>query len=338
MPAIYLGVDIAKSSFVAAIWRGDSAQRLGEFPNTPEGFRQWVGAVARAAQAPLEEGVHLVLEPTGGYELPLALFAYERGFQVSLPNPKQLRDWAHGLGQRAKTDTQDALLLARFAAERKPLPWRPLAAEVSELESLLERRRDLEQMLQQERNRQQAVTGRPGVAARVPASVQEVIEALEGALKKVEEAIQGHLKQHQSLRQQAKRLRTVPGVGERNVLPLLVLLCRFATLTGERGEAKQLVAYAGLDPTTHESGTSVRGRRTISRRGNRAIRPLLYMGALGGIGGKNALRAFYERLVGRGKAKKLALIACARKILVWAWAVHRDQTAFRQQPAEAAVA
>lgn len=338
MPGIYLGVDIAKSSFVAALWRGESAERIGEFQNTPEGFEQWVGAVARVAEVPLQAGVHLVLEPTGGYELPLARFAYERGFQVSLPNPKQLRDWANGLGQRAKTDTQDALLLARFAAERKPLPWRPLAAEVSELESLLERRRDLEQMLQQERNRQQAVTGRPGVAARVPASVQEVIDALEGALQKVEEAIKAHLKQHKSLRQQAKRLRTVPGVGERNVLPLLVLLCRFATLTDGQGEAKQLVAYAGLDPKTHESGTSVRGRRTISRMGNRAIRPLLYMSALGGVSGKNALRVFYERLVGRGKAAKLALIACARKILVWAWAVHRDRTDFRKQPADAAVA
>jgi len=335
---IYLGVDIAKCTFVAAVWRGESPALLGEFPNTPDGFERLADAVADETLAPPDAGIHLVLEPTGGYELLLALFAYQRGWRVSLPNPKQLRDWANGLGQRAKTDKQDALLLARYAAERKPLPWKPLAAAVSELESLLERRRELEQMLQQERNRRQALSGRPGVAAGVPTSVHELIDFLEGALQKVEEAIKGHLKQHQSLRQQAKRLRQVPGVGERNVLPLLVLLCRFETLTDGQGQAKQLVAYAGLDPQTHESGTSVRGRRTISRRGNRTIRPLLYMSALGGVSGKNALRAFYKRLLGRGKAEKVALTACARKILVWAWAVHRDQTDFRKQPADAAVA
>jgi transposase len=239
---IYLGVDIAKCTFVAAVWRGESPALLGEFPNTLDGFERLVGAVAEEPLASPEAGVHLVLEPTGGYELRLALFAYQRGWRVSLPNPKQLRDWANGLGQRAKTDKQDALLLARYAAERKPLPWKPLAALVSELESLLERRRELEQMLQQERNRRQALSGRPGVAAGVPPSVQELIDFLEGALQKVEEAIKGHLKQHQSLRQQAKRLRQVPGVGERNVLPLLVLLCRFETLTEGQGQAKQLVA------------------------------------------------------------------------------------------------
>lgn len=335
---IYLGVDIAKSTFMAAVCRGESPAVLGEFPNTPDGFQRLARAVADEPKVLLDAGIHLVLEPTGGYELLLALFAYERGWRVSLPNPKQVRDWGNGLGQRAKTDKQDALLLARYAAERKPLPWKPLAAEVSELESLLERRRELEQTLRQEQNRRQALTGRPGVAAGVPASVEEMIDFLEGALQKVEEAIKGHLKQHQRLRQQVRRLRQVPGVGERNVLPLLVLLCRFETLTDGQGEARQLVAYAGLDPQTHESGTSVRGRRTISRRGNRAMRSLLYMSALGGVSGKNGLREFYERLVGRGKAQKVALTACARKILVWAWAVHRDQTDFRKQPADPAVA
>lgn len=335
MSRLALGIDIAKRSFVAALWHGDTGQELGEFPNTPDGFQQWLHATKQATGSQPGESWSLVLEPTGGYELALALFAHERGIQVSRPNPRQLRDYARGLGRRAKTDRLDALLIAQYAAERKPPRWAPLAREVSELESLLERQRELEAMVAQERRRQQALAGRPGVAAHVPDSLQQVIESLEAALKEVQEAIREQLERHPQLQAEAQQLRQVPGVGARNGLGLLVLLRRWHTLTEGQGPAKGLVAFAGLDPRTHESGTSVRGRATISRMGDRRIRPQLYMGALGGVKGDNPLRAFYQRLVKKGKAKKLALVACARKILIWAWAVYRDQTDFRKSACQA---
>jgi transposase len=309
---------------------------LGEFPNSEAGFGAWLSQVRSHAKQAGADTLHLVLEPTGGYELPLAFFANEHDLCVSRPNPKQVRDFAKGRGQRAKTDRQDALLLAHFGAERQPPRWVPLAAEVSELESLLERRRELEQMLAQERRRKEALARRPHVGRGVPESIDTMIETLSWALSEVEEAIREHQRQHEGLAATAKQLRSVPGVGERMALPLLVLLHRFATLTGGRGEAKGVVAFAGLDPQTYESGTSVRGRGTISRRGDRRLRPLLYMGALGGVHGNNALRAFYQRLVKRGKAKKVALVAAARKILVWAWAVFRDHVDFQASRCQAA--
>jgi transposase len=158
---VHLGVDIAKQSFEAAFWRLPVGQPLGSFPNTKEGFAQFADVVQQTTEGSKEIQVHLVLEPTGGYELALALWAIEQGWQVSRPNPKQVRDFCRGLGQRAKTDRHDALLLARYGAERKPPRWAPLATEVSELESLLQRRRELEQMLGQERRRQQTLTGDP---------------------------------------------------------------------------------------------------------------------------------------------------------------------------------
>jgi len=328
MQTLYLGVDIAKETFEAALWREAKGEPLGAFPNTEAGFAQLEQAVQQATNGSEEVLVHLVLEPTGGYELALALWARERGWSVSRPNPKQVRDFGRGLGQRAKSDRQDALLLARYGAERKPSCWAPLPSEVSELESLLERQRELEAMLGQERRRAQTLAGRPDVAAWVPASLQAMIDALEAALTQLQEALQAHLEQHPHLKQAAKRLLQVPGVGARNVLWLLVLLVRWETLTGGTGSAKSLVAFAGLDPSTYESGTSVRGRRSISRQGDPRLRALLYMSALGAIRGKNGLQAFYLRLVGRGKAKKAALVAASRKILVWAWAVHRDRSDF----------
>lgn len=335
MSRLALGIDIAKDTFVAALWHGDTGQELGEFQNTHDGFQQGLQAAEQAIGCPPGEAWSLALEPTGGYELALALFAAELDIRVSRPNPKQVREYARSLGRRAKTDRLDALLLARYAAERKLPRWVPLAREVSELESLLERQRELEERLGQERRRQQALSRRPGVAGHVPDRLKQVIESLEAALKEVQEAIQGQMAQHPDLQAEAKRLQQVPGVGARNVLWLLVLMRRWDTLTQGQGSAKGVVAFAGLDPQRHESGTSVRGRATISRMGDRRIRPRLYMGALGGIKGDNPLRAFYQRLVKKGKAKKLALVACARKILVWAWAVYRDQTEFRKSACQA---
>jgi transposase len=329
-----LGIDIAKRTFAAALWRGGQGQGLGSFANTAEGF-----AALRARLATLLPGeelaaLPLVLEPTGGYELPLAYWAHAQGWPVSLPNPRHVRDWAKGLGRRAKTDAQDALTLARYGAERAPHTWQPLPAEVAELESLLRRKDDLEGMLQQERNRRGALAGRPGVAGAVPGSVDRVIGLLEEELRALEQAIKAHQRQHASIRLAAERLRSVPGIGAKTVLHLVVLLHRWQTLTGGQGRDKGLVAYVGLDPQPHESGTSVHGHATISRLGARGLRRRLFMAALGGTRRANPLRRFYRRLVDRGKAKKLALVAAARKLLTWAWAVFRRQQPFAGTPAD----
>jgi transposase len=301
-------------------------RELGEQTNELQGF----AALHRPLAALHGEGgpgvLHLVVEPTGGYEQALVAFAYAQGWQVSLPNPKQVRDWAKGTGQRTKTDRQDALLLARYAAERKPAPQQPPPVEVSELDSLLKRRQELEQMLHQERMRQQSLGQRPGIAGAVVANLQRVIETLEEALADVEQAIEQQVRQHAHLHRERRRLLALPGIGPKNVLPLVVLLYRWQALTNGTGDAKGLTAFVGLDPQLHESGRSIHRPATISKMGDGEVRRLLYMGALGGVRGHNPLRLFYQRLRGRGKPAKVALVAAARKILVWAWTLFSRQT------------
>jgi transposase len=323
MEPLWLGIDIGKATFVAAVMKGHEALELGEFVNDRAGFV----ALADAVQAEVSAAtiVHVVLEPTGGYEQAAVAFIYEQGWQVSLPNPKQVRDWAKGTGTRAKTDRQDAKVLARYGATRRPASHPPLAQEVNEMDSLLKRRQDLEQMLQQEKNRLQQLSGRPGIAGAVIPSLEEVIKLLEEALETVNQAIKDHLTQHECMRRELKRLLALPGIGDKVGLSLLVLLHRWQTLTGGDGSAKALTAYVGLDPQPHESGRSVRRRATISKMGNIEMRRLLYMGALSAVHGRNPLHHFYERLVNRGKAKKLAVVAAARKILVWAWILFSRQ-------------
>ena len=328
MTSLIAGVDMAKATFAAACWADGIAQPLGTFANTQAGFAAFAAALAASAPRRPTGSVQLVVEPTGGYELPLARFALEHGWRVSMPNPKHVRDWARSQGRRAKTDAQDALLLTRFGVEQPSRPWRPLPAAIGELESLLQRREDLEQLLLGEGNRREALTNRSDVAAAVTGSVESILATLEQSLAAIDRAVSEHVRHHPSLNEEVRLLRSVPGVGERNVLWLLVLLHRWQTLTAGQGLAKGLVAYLGLDPQPFESGTSVRRRARISRMGAAHLRRRLFMSALGGTRGNNALRQFYLRLVGRGKPKMVALVAAARKVLVWAWAVFRSGTLF----------
>jgi transposase len=129
------------------------------------------------------------------------------------------------------------------------------------------------------------------------------------------------VQRHATLVASKQRLLTVPGVGPRVVLPLLVTCERYHTLAGEQGTAKGVVADVGLDPQPYESGASVWQRARISRQGDRSLRARLSMGALGALRGDNPIRTFYQRLVARGKPKRLALVAAARKLLASAWAV-----------------
>jgi transposase len=317
---------MGKASFHAAYWHAGQAVDLGSFPNDAAGFGAWQTALAQRAegQAPRQ----VVVEPTGGYHLPLVHFAVEQGWAISVVNPKQVRDWGKGTGWRAKTDKQDAALLAAYGAACQPAAQALLPTEVSELDSLLHRRTDLEQMLRAERNRLEGLRQRPGVAPTLIPSLERTIAALETELALIERAIGDHLKAHPPLAQQASLLRTVPGVGVKTCLPLLVTLTRWHTLTNGQGTPKGLTAFVGLDPQPFQSGTSVFKRPGISKMGDKFIRRCLYLAALGGVRGANPLRDFYQHLVGRHKPKRLALVAAARKLLLWAWAVHRSGQPF----------
>lgn len=326
---VYLGIDIAAQTFDAAWWQAGQTHRLGRFANTPDGFQAC--AQALAAQAP-DAPVWLIVEPTGGYEYGVLHFALDQGWQISLPNPRQVRTWIKGQGGRAKTDKLDAAHLAVYGAQRQPHPWHPLPAAVQPLADLLARRANLEESLRQERNRQ-ASASRRAVPPAVAASFAAVLAALEAALAEINAAVAAHLKAHPDLQRQARLLRSVPGVGAKTVLPLLVLLSRWHALTEGRGRASGLVALVGLDPQTTRSGTSVRGPACISRQGDKRTRRWLFMAALGGKRGRNCLRDVFLRLTGRGKAKMVALVACMRKLLTWAWAVFRQQTPFDPQRA-----
>lgn len=323
-----VGVDVSEKELAVAYWDQDKPVTIGTYPNTPDGFQAIESKVAELLNATKADFVHLVMEPSGGYEQPFAYFAFQQDWKVSLPNPLRPKQWAKASGRRVKTDPQDAKNLAHYAFAQDPLPWKPLPEEVQQLEHLLNRQDDLMDMLQQEKNRAHSAEYKVNLHGAVSKDIAESISSLEGRIGAIQETIKEHLKANPHLAEYKKLLLSVSGIGERNVLYILVALYRWGILTDGKGDAKGLVAYLGLDPAPYESGSSVHKKARISRQGNRSLRSRLYAGALGGVGGNNPLRAFYQRLVGRGKPKKLALVAAARKILVWAWAVFKSKTPF----------
>ncbi len=323
--ALVIGVDMAKKDFAATSRVGETAADVGKLPNQASGYASLQQQLNRLC---VEHGltqIHLIIEATGGYEAALVAYAYEQQWLVSMPNPKQVRDWAKGVGYRVKTDRVDARILAHYGVERQP-PVRPqLALEVSHLDSLLKRRLDLEQALRKEQTQLSELTGRPGISPKVQTSLQQMIEALTEALSEIQAALDELCQSHAPFQQHIQRLLALPGVGPKVVLPLLVKLFQWQTWTHDKGDTNSLVAYIGLDPQPYESGRSVHKQPGISKMGDNELRRLLYMGALGGVRGNNPLKRFYQRLVGRGKAKKVALVAAARKILVWAGTIFTRQ-------------
>jgi transposase len=317
----YVGVDMAKASFQAAVVKATGVETLGAFANTASGYPE-------LGQALLPEAgpIHLIVEATSTYHLALVTYAHQQGWSVSLPNPKLVSEWANGSGRRAKTDQVDALVLAQFGAERRPPAQQPLPEAVRLLEQLLRRKQDIEQMVNQEHNRQ-AQVHQPADA--ISASLERLRQALTEELAALDAAIQEHLEAHPDLKQQRRLLLQVPGIGQRNVLHILVLLARWEAHTAGQGTAKALTAYVGLDPVQHSSGKSVYKRPAISKMGNTDWRRRLFLSALGGTRATNSpLTHFYHHLLARHKPKKVALIACARKILVWALAISRSGEAF----------
>jgi len=319
MTTVYVGVDVAKAKLDGAVaWTAQERQALGQFDNNESGIGQLAKRVTKLCRAQGEVTLHLVVEPTGGYEGRLLNFAYAQGWAVTLVNPLQVRRWAEGMGVRAKTDRVDADVLSWYGAATAPSGQEPMEEAAQELDELLRRRTDLEQLRQAERNRQAVAAHKPHTPAAVYQSIERTLQALDEELSAIEEAIRQLLKQDAALHQQVRLLRS---------LPLLSLLHRFQARTSGQGTAKQLVAFVGLDPQPKESGNSVYKRPTISRKGDTHMRSLLYLGALGGKRGQ-ILKQIYQQFLDRGKAKKVALMACARRILVWAWAIFRANSPF----------
>jgi transposase len=262
----------------------------------------------------------IVLEASGALETALTSALVEAALPVVITNPRQVRDFAKAAGHLAKTDRLDAETLAHFAEVMRPTP-RPLPdAEARALAALWARRRQLVEMLTAEKNR---LLSAP---ATIRKSLRTHIAWLERELAHTDTELQDAIQRSPVWREKEQLLRTVPGVGPVLTSTLLAHLPELGTLTN-----KQIAALVGVAPLNRESGT-LRGRRTVW--GGRAqVRAVLYMSAIVAARFNPVIRTFYRRLCAAGKAKKVALTACMRKLVTILNAMLKHRTSWRQMEA-----
>ena len=309
--AVYVGIDVSKTCVDVAV---RPTGQMWTISNDESGIRELVSRLKA-----LDPAI-VVLESTGGLELPSVAALAAAALPVAIVNPRQIRDFARATGTLAKTDALDALALAHFADAVRPVV-RPLKdAETQVLSSLVARRHQVVSIVVAEKNRlRSAITAvRPRIEAH--------IAWLEQELSDIDEGLRQTLRSSPEWREKDDILRSVPGVGEQLSLALLSQLPELGTLN-----RREVAALVGVAPFNRDSST-LRGKRQIW--GGRArLRAVLYMGAMVASRFNPVIRDFYQRLLAAGKPKKVALTACMRKLLVILNAMLKSRSHWSAEPA-----
>jgi len=295
--ATILGIDVSSETLDACALTEDGTKHSKAFVYSSEGCRSLVKWAQKH-----QVGV-VVMEATGGYEQRVALALTEADIPVKVINPSQIRNFARGIGKIAKTDQIDAYVIARFA-QVVPLPETFLVSrEEIRLKRLVQRRVVLMEMLSAEKNRKALADNE------IMESITAVIEALQNEVRKIEKAMDEIRDKDPVITRKCEVLTQQKGIGSLTALSLIALMPELGQIN-----RKQAAALAGLAPIARDSG-KMKGKRFISG-GRFDVRRALYMPAWVSVQRDPKMRDSYERLVGKGKLKKVAIVAVMRKLLI----------------------
>jgi len=313
---MFLGIDVSKNTLDVALLNEGHKPRHKVFANDEAGHTQLLAWL----QQHCGQAIHVCLEATGTWATPVAQALNAAGHHVSLVNPAQIHAFGRSGLKRTKTDKADALLIARFCQIHQPPSWTPLAPEIQHLQELVRRLEHLEEMRVMEENRLSS----GGVDGLVRESLDEHIAYLTQQIEKTRRQIKDHIDQNPNLKNQARLLESIPGIGAATAALLLAELGDIKQF----GSARQVAAFAGLVPRIRESGTSVRGRSRLSKVGSSRLRKSLYFPAITALRFNPLIKAFSLRLSAQGKSKMLIIGAAMRKLLHLAYGVLKSQRPF----------
>lgn len=314
----HLGIDVAKAKLDCALLIDDGKKRKfisKTVPNTPEGYAalsEWLGQKG-GSSAPV------CLEATGVYWEDAAQALADAGHPVAVVNPALVEAHARSLGLRTKTDAVDARAIADFCREKRPPAWIPPPASHRTLRALVLRHQALVGIQTQEKNRMETTRD-----AEARSSVETHLTWLATELKRVERAIAKTIDDDPDLRAKRDLLDSIPGLGERSIATWLA----YCADPQRFGTPRQVVAFAGINPQHHESGSSVRGKPRLSKVGHAFLRRALYMPAMVTLYKTEWGRRFRERLAAKGKPPKLIIGAMMRKLVHVAFGVLKSGKAF----------
>lgn len=308
----YIGIDVSKKALSAY----DGEHDL-EFENT-EGLKAFKRYLKKSY--PDFDKLGIIFEATGIYSETLKAFCALHQIKAFILNPKQSHNFAKSLGRRSKTDTIDARTIYAY---HQLIPKEKIQVPVLNLEAKkLSGYLTSYQFIQKQRvslsNHLESIQDKTLLKL-----LKQELKRTQSLEDKLFTEIKAYIQEHPNLKDDFKRLLAISGIGEKAAFGLLTL---FHTYQGTN--RAQMTALAGLDPIQKESGTSVKGKAKISKNGNRYIRKMLYMSTLCAIQNNQKIHIVYNRLIDRHKPKKVAVIACMRKLLLVAHAIHRNQTEY----------
>jgi len=305
-------VDISKDVFDVS----SSTGVYHQYPNTLKGFREFAKELGNLDL--------VVMEATGYYHYCLAQYLYGKGKHVSVVNPLSVKRFIQMRLSKVKTDRSDAMAICDYGLQNEVPLYTGKDKNQAEslqllrlLELYLKQRTQLKNKLHGE-----DVLGRPSRA--VYRSLLRSKTALDKEIKALEDRLLSMVKEEHQ--QQLTNLKSIPGLGDKTAALLIVLTDGFTKF----GTASQLCSFAGTTPTIRRSGSSVRGRSRISKMGNQKLRNLLFLCAFSACKYNKGCREIYERIVGQGKSKKLALIAVVNKLIKQAFAIAKSGLPYRE--------
>jgi len=314
MTLFFLGIDVSKAKLDCALRLPNGKFRCKAVANNAQGHAEIVEWLDRHGAT----DVHVCMEATGVYWENIAQFLSTRGFTVSVVNPAQIKAYGASRLARTKTDAVDARLIADFCAERNPPAWQPLSDAELALRALVLRLDALQAMRTQESNRLDV--SRDAVRQ----GIQEHLDWLDQQIKSLVKAINGHIDTNPGMKDKRALLDSIPGLGERTIAVLLAFFGDPARF----GNSRQAAAFAGLDPSQHESGSSVKGKPRLSKVGHAFLRKALYMPAMVTLYKTDWGKRFRDRLAAAGKPAKLIIGAMMRKLLHVAFGVLKSGKKF----------
>ncbi|HEX3554231.1 MAG TPA: IS110 family transposase [Thermoanaerobaculia bacterium] len=316
----FVGIDISAKTLVVHLQPLKGSCQRFTFANTWEGHQKLCRRLSKSGLP-----TRVALEATGLYSLEIAL-ALCRQPQVELMvvNPRSLRDFARADLRRSKTDAVDAEVLLEYSQRMRFQPWQPPSPEALELRAISRRIEELTDLVTQEKNRLHAVGFVSALGEVVRQDLEAHLQHLEERINTLQQEAWRLIQTQDRLRQDADLLLSTPGIALKSAIHLLAEL----SLLPADMQARQWVAYAGLDPRSYESGSSVHKPAQISRCGNPHLRRSLYMPALVAVRRDPHVRAFYEQLLARGKKPLQALVAVMRKLLHSLHGMMRHRTSF----------
>lgn len=304
MSILYVGIDVSQETLDVVMRIEQTSSKPKTYANTSQG----IGALVRALQQQHAESVYACLEATGQYGEEVAEALYGLGYRVSVVNPLRIKRYAQSDLLRNQNDRVDAAIIAEFVQVKQPRLWLPPSPTHKALRALSRRLDDLETMLQMERNRQKATHRQP---AAIQASLEQVMTLLKSEMQAIKRQLHLTIQADPELLRQQRLLQSIPGVGELTAIRFLAELGDLRQFT----DAKQLSAFLGLTPANKTSGSSVRTKPRLSKKGLAGVRHLLYMPAVVAKRFNPIVKAFCERLKSAQKCN-LSIVAAAMHKLV----------------------